>query len=305
MDDTIRRALTGAADRPALTFRRTYRASPGQVRDACTNPERLARWLGQVEGGPGAPGEAFTATLSEDPDDTASGRVRSCSSEGFSVTWAWQGEAESTISVRIAALDEQTTELTLDHRLAEPDHAAGYGGGWEQCLHALARALGGPATTAGDDEAVEAAAVGQWRTIARAPLELTQRLDAPPERVWAAFATADGLRSWWWRHWDDVSVEVDARIGGGYRIEAPGAGITLHGTYLALEAPGHLAFTWEWEDGENSVPDEAVDVRIMPDGAGSLVRVRHSGPWADDAPADSYRQGWEFTLGQLRESLGA
>ncbi|WP_163540790.1 SRPBCC family protein [Occultella kanbiaonis] len=304
MDDTIRRALTGTAERPTLTFRRTYRATPAQVHDACTDPVRLARWFGDVAGSPSAPGDAFTAVLSDETDDIAAGRVVSCSAQEIAVSWSWQGEAESVISARITPLDAATTELRLQHSLAEPAHAVGYGGGWEQCLHALARSLGAPPDgTAGDT--VEADAAAQWRTITRAPLELAQRVEASPDRVWAAFTTTDGLRSWWWRHWDDVRFEVDARIGGGYRIEAPGAGITLRGSYLALEEPGHLAFTWVWEDADGSVPDEAVDVRIVPDGGGCVVHVRHSGPWVDDTPATSYRQGWEFTLSQLAQSLGA
>ncbi|MBZ2198108.1 SRPBCC family protein [Occultella gossypii] len=302
MDDTIRRALTGTAERPTLTFRRTYRATPAQVHDACTNPERLARWFGDVAGSPSRTGDAFTAVLSDETGDVAAGRVLSCSAQEIAVSWSWQGEAESVISARISALDASTTELTLQHSLAEPAHAVGYGGGWEQCLHALARSLGAPPDGAAD--VVEADAAAHWRTITRTPLELEQRVEAPPDRVWAAFTTADGLRSWWWRHWDDVRFDVDARVGGGYRIEAPGAGITLRGAYLALDEPGHLAFTWVWEDGDGSVPDEAVDVRIVPDGGGCVVQVRHSGPWVDDGPAASYRQGWEFTLGQLALVLG-
>jgi uncharacterized protein YndB with AHSA1/START domain len=304
MDDAIRRALTGTAERPTLTFRRRYRATPTQVRDACTNPERLARWFGDVAGSPSAPGDRFTAALSDDGDDVAVGRVLSCAADEIVVSWSWQGEAESVICARITALDASSTELSLQHTLAEPAHAVGYGGGWEQCLHALARSLGAPPGGAAED-VVESDAAARWRTIMRAPLELAQRVDAPPERVWAAFTTAEGLRSWWWRHWDDVRFEVDARIGGGYRIEAPGAGITLRGAYLTIEETRHLAFTWVWEDADGSVPDEAVDVRMEPDGGGCVVHVRHSGPWVDDAPATSYRQGWEYTLGQLAESLSA
>ncbi|MGC5627666.1 SRPBCC family protein [Georgenia sp. Z1344] len=360
MDQSIVRALTGPRDQPVLTFARTYRAGAADLRDACTDIGRLARWFGTVTGDPARVGDAFEAALSEDPDDRATGRVLRCTDDEVAVEWAWQGEATSVISARFREVDADRSELTLRHELAEPGHAVGYGGGWEQVLQSLARALGAVeegaagAVVASDevqganlpggevagegvpsDDEIEAAAVEVWRTITRAPLELGRAVDADPSRVWTALATADGLRSWWWNHWDDVTVEADVRVGGAYRIEAPGAGLVLDGRYLDVEPPaagrpGRLAMTWRWADADGTSADEAVEIRVEhgsgeaagsaeaavvaggpADGSdargggpgGSFVVVRHSGPWADDAPASSYRQGWEFTLGALAAAV--
>lgn len=301
--DSVIRSLTGTHDHPQLTFRRTYRATPDDVLDACTSPERLARWFGVVDGEPKAVGDTFTARLSESPDDAAVGRVLHCGKDEFRVTWSWQGEPESTITVRVTAIDAALSELALHHALALPDHAAGYGGGWEQLLAGLSRSLGDATGDAVPDDQIEAAAIETWRTITRAPLELEHYIDAPVEQVWEAFATAEGLKQWWWRHWDDVEIEADARVGGVYRISAPGVGITLEGTYLVVDAPEHLAFSWVWKDTDGESRDEAVDVRLHADRQGTRVTIRHSGPWTDDAPAESYRQGWEFTLSQLEAAV--
>lgn len=294
----VSRALTSTRERPQLTFRRTYRASPAEVRDACANVDRLSRWFGTVHGEPGRVGDRFTVVFG-DEHDVAEGRVLRCGDDEIAVAWSWQGEPESVITARIAPADEGTTTLELQHTLEQPDHAVGYGGGWEQTLQALARSLGAAATDAPDDEQIESDGVARWSSITRAPMTLERVIAAPIERVWAAFATTDGLRTWWWNHWSDVHIEADARRGGTYRIQAPGAGIDLRGVYLVVEEPTHLAYTWEWRDAEGEVPDEAVDIRLEPVAEGTRVTVLHSGPWEDDAPAEAYREGWTFTLGQL------
>lgn len=308
MDATIVRALTGPREHPVLSLVRVYRAEVADLRDACTDTTRLARWFGTVTGDPAAVGDTFEAALSDDPQDRATGRVLRCADDEVAVEWSWQDEATSVISARFRPVDDGRAELTLRHELVEPDHAVGYGGGWEQVLHSLARALGVADPGAPSDDDVEAGAVEVWRTITRAPLELERSLAADAERVWAALSTAEGLRSWWWSHWDDVRIEADVRTGGAYLIEAPGAGIVLDGRYLDVVPPagdraGHLSMTWRWSDTDGTSADEAVEIRVRPDGENALLTVRHSGPWSDDAPAESYRQGWGFTLDSLAAAL--
>lgn len=303
MDANISRALTGTRERPVLTFRRTYRASPAEVRDACTSVDRLARWFGEVRGAPERVGDPFTASLSDDPGDVAEGRVLRCDDDAIAVAWSWQGEPESVITAQITPVDEQSTELTLQHSLEQHDHAVGYGGGWEQILQSLARALDDADTDAPPDERIESDAVLRWRSIVRAPLEIDRLVPASTDRVWTALATEEGLRSWWWRHWSDVQVDADVRPGGAYRIEAPGAGILLDGTYLAVEAPARLAFTWRWQDRDGTSADEAVDIHLGAEGDHTRITLRHTGPWADDAPAESYREGWQFVLDELASVL--
>lgn len=302
MNDLIR-ALTGTREHPVLTFRRSYRATPAQVRDAVTDPERLVRWFGQVRGNPAAVGDHFTAHLSEDPDDVARGTVLGCDEDTIAVSWSWQNEPRSTITARIAPVDDQNTELRLQHALDQPDHTAGYGGGWEQMLQALARALGAAGHGAPAEEDIESRAIARWHTLSGTALAIDHHVQAPPEAVWEALATAEGLRSWWWRHWDDVQIRADVRPGGTYDITAPGAGIALSGTYLAVEPGTHLAFTWQWHDDDGTSADEAVDLRLQPESGGTRIVLRHTGPWLDERPAASYRQGWEFVLAELTSVL--
>jgi uncharacterized protein YndB with AHSA1/START domain len=173
-----------------------------------------------------------------------------------------------------------------------------YGGGWEQNLVALAGVLG----AAGEAEEDGEARVGRWELLGGRPLDVRLAIDAPVERVWQAWSSAEGLSSWWWAHWGDVAVAADVRVGGAYRIEAPGHGVSVAGEYLVVEPERRLAFTWTWTDDEGESRDEAVEVRFTAADAGTVVSVRHTGPWEDEAAVDAYRQGWEFVLAQLASS---
>lgn len=299
MDSIIRRALTGTAEHPTLTFERTYRATPEELRSACTSPERLSRWLGRVDGEPRTVGDTYTAHLSHDTNDFATGQVLSCEDDAFSVSWTWQGERESVISARFTAVDDDHTALTLQHALTEQTTATDYGGGWEYYLSCLEQRLSGAEPS---DDTYKAAAQ-QWALMTRAPMRTERVLQAPIDAVWAGLASAEGMRTWWWSHWSDVVIDADVREGGHYQIEAPGVGITLSGTYLSVSEPTHLAYSWQWSDSDGTAPDEAADIRLEETSEGTRVIVQHTGPWHDDAPATNYLQGWEFTLDQLAAAL--
>lgn len=303
MDTTMMRSLIGSRGAPELVFRRSYRATPAELRNACTDPERLARWFGTVEPPPQAVGDTFIVRLSADPADRAQARVLRCDETQVVISWSWQGESTSTITARFVPVSSERTELVLHHSLSEADHAAGYGGGWEQMLGALGRAIGVNVPGSRPDHEIDTAAATAWSNLTRTPLQLDHAIDAPLEQVWAAFASADGLRPWWWSHWDDVQIEADVRIGGRYRVRAPSVGIDLSGEYLAVQTRERLAFTWEWTDADGTSVDEAVDLQFREDGRRTVISIRHTGPWADDQPAEAYRQGWTFVLGALASNV--
>ncbi|SFI34331.1 MULTISPECIES: SRPBCC family protein [Microbacterium] len=295
MIEEFTRSLTGRAGQPVLRWERRYMAPPSELWSALTEPERLRRWLGEVTGERAA---GYRIRFADAPDAPAHARIEECSPPSrLCVAWEWQGERASRVVVDLAP-DADGTRLTLTHSLNEPDHLPDYGGGWERCFATLAAQFGGAVPA--DDEPARAA---RWGDMQRRAVDVALDLPVPPEQVWTAFATAEGLRSWWWTHWDDVEIAADPRPGGAYRIAAPAAGILLEGRYLELEAPTHLAFTWQWTDADGTSRDEACDVAITATDGGSRLTVRHTGPWSDEAPAESYRQGWEFTLGQLRRTL--
>jgi uncharacterized protein YndB with AHSA1/START domain len=133
-------------------------------------------------------------------------------------------------------------------------------------------------------------------------LRLETVIAAPRPRVWAAWTTTKGLSRWWWNHWPDVQIDVDARVGGAYRFAAPTAAIVVTGIYLRVDEPTHLSFTWQWSDQDGVQPDETVDVEFAEMDGDTRLMLVHSGPWTDDKPAESYRSGWDFVLDALRRA---
>lgn len=293
------RALTGSADRPVVAVERRLAMTPAEVWDALVQPERLARWLGTIESGerPVVGGD-FGLRLGDDVDDRADCRLLACDPErGLAIAWRWTGEPDSVVRVALEEV-EGGTVLRLRHELMAPQPAPDYGAGWEAHLDGLGDALAGL-----DPRPFAMPSHETWTRMADGVLEVVRDVEAPIDVVWAAFATADGLRTWWWRHWADTTIQADVRPGGALRIAAPAAGILLTGEVLEA-SDHHLAATWTWTDGDGSSDDEAFDVRLTATDDGTRITVRHSGPWADDAPAASYRQGWEFVLGELAAVVG-
>lgn len=292
------RSLLGTADSPELVLQRRYRAAPDEVLAACTDLEHLSQWFGQVGGGPVAVGDTFTARVRDAEDTSATGEVLACAADGLSISWFPPQERESVVSLRVAAAEEGESELTLLQVLSEPDHVAGSGAGWEQRLASLARHLEGEGT---GDPAPDAAAA--WDAMAVRPLEIRWHIPADLDRVWTALATTDGLEPWWWGHFPFVTIDADAAPGSAYRITAPSAGIELEGTYLIVARPRRLSCTWRWSEAGFTSQDEAVDIALDPGDDGTVITLRHTGPWPDGQAPENYRQAWQDTLAALEGAL--
>lgn len=93
----------------SLLLRRVYDADVEDVWDACTDQDRLSRWLGPVEGD-FRPGGAFQLK------DNAGGEILRCEAPHLlKVTWVL-GEGMSTeVEVRLSAGDPGRTVFELEH----------------------------------------------------------------------------------------------------------------------------------------------------------------------------------------------
>lgn len=301
---SLRRVLGGSPDTPVLAIERWYPTTPSDMWQAFTDTERLSRWLGRIaDPMPSAVGDPYRIDLG--PADIADGVVLSCHpEEHLAVAWRVAGEPESVVDVSLAA-DGTGTMVVLQHRLARSTGLADYGGGWEDLLAALVAVVAPdtPVATRQRDEAVGREA---WQRIADIQhdggriLRVSHVAPAAIESVWDAFATVDGIGSWWWSALG-ATHEFNARPGGRYRFAAPGAGFAVRGTVLELDRPHHLAWSWIWEDGETDGPVERVDIELtsLDGGHATRVDIRHQGPWTDPDQSENYRIGWESTLGAL------
>ncbi len=137
-------------------------------------------------------------------------------------------------------------------------------------------------------------------------------IEAPRQRVFRAWTTLEEVSKWWGPPgYSTLSVEIDLRVGGKYRIamQAPGneRGV-LSGTYREVHPPERLAYTWSWEgttvDGKEVYhPETLVTVEFHDLGGRSTEIILTHGPFSDDELYDMHDQGWLNTLAKLEELL--
>src|SRR5437588_11611277 len=82
-------------------------------------------------------------------------------------------------------------------------------------------------------------------------LELKRVLPAAPSAVFAAFSAPEKLAKWWGPEGFTIPrLGVDARVGGGYRLEMQppeGDPFYLAGEFREVDPPARLAFTFVYE----------------------------------------------------------
>jgi uncharacterized protein YndB with AHSA1/START domain len=142
-------------------------------------------------------------------------------------------------------------------------------------------------------------------------LTLVRRIAARPAIVFDALTTAEGVAAWWGP--DDLpvlSAELDARVGGAYRVRfqtLDGQQHEAFGEYIEVDPPRRLVISWNYAFGGE--PAEAgrssrieFDVRLVDGGAElTLTHTR----LADETSAAGHARGWTGSLAKLVGRLGA
>jgi uncharacterized protein YndB with AHSA1/START domain len=136
-------------------------------------------------------------------------------------------------------------------------------------------------------------------------IQRTVELAHPPEKVWAALTTAEGLAGWFG---DDATIEL--RPGGLGELRWSD-GVTEGLRVERVEEPSVFGFTW----GIYGLPDDDprrtyVEFTLEAAGAGTRLTVVESG--FAQLPPDAYSkafgantEGWGRELGQLVDYLNA
>ena len=136
-------------------------------------------------------------------------------------------------------------------------------------------------------------------------IERTVELAHPPQRVWAALTTAEGLAAWF-----GDEAAIDLRPGGAAQMTWAG-GPTVHMRVERVEEPAVFGFTWQIYGLPDDDPRRTyVEFTLEPAGAGTRLTVAESG--FAQLPADAHgkaydgnTEGWAKELGELAAYLDA
>jgi uncharacterized protein YndB with AHSA1/START domain len=137
-----------------------------------------------------------------------------------------------------------------------------------------------------DDTAAESTAI-----------EREIHIGARPETVFPYFTDPERMRRWMGR-----TIDLDPQPGGTFRVDYNGEDIA-RGTFVEVDPPRRVVFTWGWEAPGDPLPPGAstVEVDLIPDVDGTLVRLRHLGLPTDSV--DGHAVGWDQFLPALASAV--
>ena len=136
-------------------------------------------------------------------------------------------------------------------------------------------------------------------------LRIERTFRAPAETVFEAWTSEEVLRRWWHTEhgWETSEAEADLRIGGTVRVvmRDPEKDVEYGGggTYIEVEPPTRLSFTWTW-DGDTRQTLIEIDFEER-DGV-TTVRFTHSRLWDEEA-LRSHEDGWSKLFARLERVL--
>jgi uncharacterized protein YndB with AHSA1/START domain len=137
-------------------------------------------------------------------------------------------------------------------------------------------------------------------------LQIARTFDAPIDRVFAAWTSAEVLRRWLHAgpDWDTPTAEVELRVGGRIRVvmrdPADGAEYGATGEYTVVEPPHRLVFTWVWDHD----PDRPQLIELLfseRDGQTSVSMTNSAIP--TDGDVRDQRRGWHRCYDNLERVL--
>ena len=136
--------------------------------------------------------------------------------------------------------------------------------------------------------------------VQKPSLTLKRHLNAPPGKVYAAWAQPAKLMQWFGPDSGAVTrAELDLRVGGRYAIvfhTEDGEEHDVSGVYREVVPNERLVFTWAWR----STPEREslVTVALRPDGGGTSLTLIHE-QFFDEEARDRHEFGWTGTLDKL------
>ena len=115
------------------------------------------------------------------------------------------------------------------------------------------------------------------------------------EEAWRALTDPERLGEWFWPPAWNTRYDVDLRVGGTFRFDAPSHDLAVGGDYLDVVAPGRLVHTWLFE-GDAEPTLVTITMNDVEGEAGLTILHER---FIDDDSAEQNRLGWESCLDRL------
>ena len=115
---------------------------------------------------------------------------------------------------------------------------------------------------------------------------------APPERVYAYFTDPELMGRWFCPNPElTIDCELDVRPGGTWRV-VMGEWV-VGGSYVEVEPPHRLVFTFDWEHDED--PPTTVTVQILAEDDRTRLVLAHE----ESGDDGGHEEGWLLSFARL------
>lgn len=130
-------------------------------------------------------------------------------------------------------------------------------------------------------------------------IRIVRVLPATIRKVYDAWTRVELLTQWYCPNPDlELKVQADVRVGGDYVVEM--GPHVVRGTYLEVDPPYRLAFSWKWDGADDEPTRVQVDLSEVPEG--TQMQLTHTG-FATEEDSANHLQGWNPELGRLAALL--
>ena len=130
-------------------------------------------------------------------------------------------------------------------------------------------------------------------------------LPAPPDIVYDEWLDPVGMIEWMCpRPARAVKISLEPSVGGSLRIDIEDSGSSLYvsGSYIELDRPRRLRFTWSCSAWADPTVQSMVTVTLEDHGtAETMMTIEHEQLRPEEM--DSHQHGWATIAVQLEEAL--
>lgn len=142
---------------------------------------------------------------------------------------------------------------------------------------------------------------------------IIKTLPASIQRVWDAWTHPEEVKQWLSPEgMTNPEVTVDLKVGGAYRIVMEGRNMpnpqhngkmAVGGTYLEIEVPTKLVFTWLWEKAPPGTHTTTITILLKAvDSNTTELTLIHTG-FPDDTMRHEHNMGWNSTFRKLEQYM--